>query len=564
MCSLFTKRSPLPDRRDISQADIDAYIAQVEASAVLGRSKRRIRLLAHLITSECLGQGDRLKAYSIGLDIFGKPSEFDPATDSVVRVEMGRLRTALTVFEASTFADTRIVVDIPVGTYRPTVALRHPVNETAPAEAVVAPKPKRRVDKRTWAIALGLVAILFAGVGVRNLAFTRDAPPTIGVQVSAADPSDAKIDDFRNALAENLSRSKAFSILEPTAHRARNTNVRYNVKLSVSKIDDSYNATTALVDTSDQRLVWSKTVKADSLALLLVSMENNVARELRVRLFGASKEFLETVDPKDLSPEALFVLATWVPGVSQPAVEWEESRIALARRALAAAPDFGAAHSVVADKLAYLANVYRPIDTPGNHAAALYHANRAMDFSPLDPDVVFNVAQSYWHSGLIAESQAIMARAVELDPNHDIAQFLKLVIPYTCQVAPRQIVDQAIAFDARLSSDNPIRWGTLTWIGWLYANREEWDAALAAEEAAARIFQVPYSFMRRAMVLNKLNRPQDAINVIARQKQNWEKFDPEHFVNSTVVRLCRENPEPGAILENYHDLLDTLQGRTTY
>jgi len=111
---------------DIGTADIDAYIAQVEASAVLGRSKRRIRLLRHLIRSEVLGQGDRLKAYSIGLDIFGKPSEFDPSSDSVVRVEMGRLRTALASFEASDFAETRIVVDIPVGTYRPTVELRDP------------------------------------------------------------------------------------------------------------------------------------------------------------------------------------------------------------------------------------------------------------------------------------------------------------------------------------------------------------------------------------------------------------------------------------------------------
>lgn len=60
---------PLSD--DIRQEDIDAYIACIEASAILGRSKRRLRLLTHLMQSEFLGHGDQLKAYSIGLDIFG-------------------------------------------------------------------------------------------------------------------------------------------------------------------------------------------------------------------------------------------------------------------------------------------------------------------------------------------------------------------------------------------------------------------------------------------------------------------------------------------------------------
>lgn len=553
----------MPDRNDINQVDIDAYIAQVEASAVLGRSKRRIRLLTHLITSEVLGQGDRLKAYSIGLDIFGKPSEFDPATDSVVRVEMGRLRTALTVFEASTFATTDIVVDIPVGTYRPTIALRHLSGEHGAADAPPRPAPKRTAGKRAWVIALGVVAILCVGLGIRNFALPRAASATIGVQISASDPSDATMNELKTALAEDLSRSRSFSILASSAQQQRHGDARFDIELSVSKIDDNYKATTALVDLDNQRLIWSKTLKAESLSDLRTSFENTVARELRVRLFGASKEFLEKLDPDDLSPEALFVLATWVPGVAESAVDWEQSRIELAKRALTQAPDFGAAHSVVADKLAYLANVYAPADTAENHAAALYHAKRAMDLSPLDPDVVFNVAQSYWHSGLIAESQATMSRVVELDPNHDLAQFLRMVIPYTCAAAPRQIVDQAIAFDATLSSDNPIRWLTLTWIGWLHINREDWASALLAEDAAARIFQVPYSFMRRALVLNKLSRPQDAIDVIARQQQNWEKFDPAHYINETAVRLCRENPEPEAILSHYQDLLRTLKDSTS-
>lgn len=553
----------MPNSDDISQDDIDVYIAQVEKSAVLGRSKRRIRLLAHLIRSEFLGQGDRLKAYSIGLDIFGKSSEFDPISDSVVRVEMGRLRTALALFEASEFADTRIVIDIPVGTYRPVMALRDPAALSTP-DTPAAPTPlERRAVKPVWWLALACVAIIAAGFGLRAVMFSPEPSPTISVQISLTDPSDPTALDLRLTLAQALSRSKAFSLFEATPHGQRGSEINFDVKVSVSELDDTHRATVELLNLSDKRLVWSKTLYEKSHTDLITAAKTNLARELRIRLFGASKTILEALDPKDLSPEALFVLATWVPGVAQSAIAWEEDRIEFARQALTADPEFGAAHSVLADKMAYLANVYGPADTAENRDAAQLHAYRAMDLSPLDPDVVFNVAQSHWHSGRVAESQVTMARVLELDPGHDLARFLHDVIPYTCAVAPDDVLARAIEFDTALSADNPIRWLTVTWIGWLHAYRGEWADALIAAETAARIFQIPYTFMRHAMILNKLDRPEDAATLVLRQGQNWNGFDPYHYTETTIQRLCSETAEPEVFVGYYSDLAKTLRAAAT-
>lgn len=517
-----------------------------------------MRLLAHLVRSEYLGQGDRLKAYSIGLDIFDKPSEFDPAADSVVRVEMGRLRTALALFEASEFSDTRIVVDIPVGTYRPTITLRnHPNDPAEPDTPLLGPRPKKvRAVAKLAMLAVVVIAAVF-------LAFGGDKPPpatspTIGIQISVVEPSDASVRDVKSALARALLRSKVFNLFEPTEQGQRASDANFEVMLSVSQIDEQYRATVELLDVVANRFVWSKTYKAETQSSLITGVETKIARELRVRLFGASKAFLETANPKDLSPEALFVLATWVPGVAQAAIDWEMTRIDFARQALDQDPDFGAAHSVLADKLAYLANVYEPVDTAENHAAALFHARRAMELSPLDPDVVFNVAQSHWHSGRNSESRATMARVLELDPGHDLARFLHHVIPYTCAVAPTDALEAAIQFDAALSPDNPIRWLTLTWIGWLHMYREEWEEALAAEEAAARIFEIPYAFMRRAAILNQLDRFQEAELAISRQAENWAGFDPVHYARAAIARLCSETAEPEVFLGYYLDLSDAL------
>ncbi|MFK7879422.1 tetratricopeptide repeat protein [Roseobacter sp.] len=548
---------------DFYEADFDEFIAQVEASGVLGRSKRRIRLLNHLIRSEFLGQGDMLKAYSIGLDIFGKPMDFDPASDSVVRVEMGRLRTALALFEASEFATTRIFVDIPKGTYRPTIMLRRSnIVETVP-EPVSTSRTRRR---STLIVGLAALVALF-GFG---LIFFQDdlrrhsgqSAAAISVAVRSLGSEVDVATQVQSSLSNALSKSKTITILDASGSNAAGQAPRFEVRLSIIEDEKSFLATTELFETANKRLIWSKSLQESSVAGLMAAIENSIARELRVRLFGASKELLEELDPDTLSPEALFVLATWVPGTAQSAVVWEETRVAFARQALEGDPNFGAAHSVLADKLAYLANVHGPADTAENQEGAIYHARRAMDLSPLDPDVVFNVAQSHWHAGRIAESRATMARVIELDPAHDLARFLHLVIPYSCAVAPDDVLKAAIAFDEALSADHPIRWLTLTWIGWLHAYREEWTQALAAEEAAARIFQIPYTFMRRAMILNQLDRTKEAADVIARQDQNWGGFDPAHFATITIPRLCLETEEPDRIIGYYSSLMRALENHS--
>lgn len=551
----------MTEQATVTAQDIDRYMAQVEASGVLGRSKRRIRLLGHLIRSEALGQGDRLKAYSIGLDIFGKPDAFDPASDSVVRVEMGRLRSALALFEASEFADTRLLVDIPVGTYRPTISLRPMIaTQQAGAASPDAPPGQRRRSLPVLG-GMGFAAIAVV-IAVALLLFGKpvdlSARPAIGVQIGDVVSTAQTAASVKSALIRALSRSKSITVLD--APSGSNIHPDANFVVAAQVLDDGGTRYVGieLMDATSGRVIWAKSLPVDDEAELAGLIEAKLARELRIRLFGASKALLERMDEDDLSPEALFVLATWVPGVAQSAIDWEQSRIALAFKALEGDPEFGAAHSVLADKLAYLANVYGPADTEENRQAALWHAQRAMDLSPLDPDVMFNVAQSHWHSGRIGESRATMARVVELDPNHDLARFLRMAIPYTCAAAPDPVLDRAIAFDAGLSSDNPIRWLTLTWIGWMHAYRQEWQQALVAEEAAARIFQIPYTFMRRAMVLNQLGRTDSAAQVVAQQTTNWAGFEPNHFFTTTLPRLCSETPNPDRFIQYYADLSDML------
>lgn len=544
----------------MSDAVISAYLESVERSGELGKSKRRLKLLEYLINAEVRGEGEGLKAYSIGIDVLDKPDDFDPAIDSSVRVEMGRLRTALAAFENSADATGEIVVEIPVGTYRPVVTQRTPQAMAAPKDAAVVTrrKPRRRaVAAFTAAVCFSLFAA-FLTIRSPNEAPPQDYAAVVSITPLAGDPMlTAQVEAaLRRSLVRN-SMIATTSVIDED-----NSQADFTLRGLVSPVNPYGNRVDIeLLNEAVDHVVWAKSVVVGVQDDIEMRVSQGIGNELRVRLLGASKDFLEGRDPERLSPQQLFVMATWVPGPATNAVEWELERIALMDLALSKDPNLGAAHSVMADKLSYLANVYAPSDTAILRDEAETHATRAMELAPRNPDVVFNVAQSHWHAGRIAQSHVTMRRVVDLDPGHDLARFLSLVIPYTCAAPPPEVVAEAITFDADLSPDNPIRWLTLTWIAWLHLNAGDYETALAAEQRAALIFEIPYTFMRHAVLLNKLGRPDDAAEIIRRQQANWPDISPDHFAKVTLPRLCSESSQVGGLIGNYEELARAMRGR---
>src|SRR6185295_3926690 len=84
--------------------DPSAARAQVErllASKTFENSEAHRRLLHYLSEKSLTGEADRLKEYTIGLEAFGKPESYDPKQDSIVRLQVGRLRQKLAVYYQS-------------------------------------------------------------------------------------------------------------------------------------------------------------------------------------------------------------------------------------------------------------------------------------------------------------------------------------------------------------------------------------------------------------------------------------------------------------------------------
>ncbi len=86
-------------------------------SHTLHSSESLCKLLRYLADHALKHPGIALKEYQIATEIFGRPADFDPHLDSLVRVQAGRLRSKLSEYYVSEGAEDPIVVELPKGTY---------------------------------------------------------------------------------------------------------------------------------------------------------------------------------------------------------------------------------------------------------------------------------------------------------------------------------------------------------------------------------------------------------------------------------------------------------------
>lgn len=108
----------------IAADEIKRALDRILASETFARSDRGRKLLAYLVEREQAGEGERLKGFSIAMDVFGKDSDFDPSTDAVVRVQAGRLRELLGQYYLTEGIHERVRIEIARGGYLPSYRRR--------------------------------------------------------------------------------------------------------------------------------------------------------------------------------------------------------------------------------------------------------------------------------------------------------------------------------------------------------------------------------------------------------------------------------------------------------
>lgn len=565
----------------ISRDEIMKSLDRILASDEFSSSPNLKKFLSYIIEQKLDGNEAGLKAYSIAIDAFGRSEDFDSQIDPIVRVQAGRLRKDLQDYYEGSGAHDPIRIEVPRGSYKPEFHRQDVHSEgaesTASTQIIVSPseiKSNLRTAKFVIAGLIGVFAIILCVEIVRHHYFSSeytkspfsakrtDASNTISVVIHGGleveDDTDSSDIQFAQEFRQALSRNPSLSVVLTEGHEFSPAS-DFIIEQSFLGGQSNRIVSLELINGRTNELVWGNTYdRTDNPELVAQAI-----RDISSQLFGASVRALEGRDPHRLSAQQLFVLATWVPGPAKSTLVWERERISLARIAIKKDPSFGPAYSIIADKLAYLAAIDGPSNTKAGLIEAAESARLAIELNPGDPNTVFNVAQYNWHGGNLYDSIRLQNRVLELSPNHGFASFFSTVLPYTCLPPPVLVLSKANAFDQSLSPDNPARWVTLSWIGWAHMLRGELQQALEAHVKAAQISQNPYTTITRAAILNLQGNSDQAAQAILEQRTNWPNIHPNHFVNVTFARICRdvEDPDKEILLNIYKKLAEDMKGR---
>ena len=199
-------------------------IERIEAHGALGSGDRLISLLKYLVSEELAGRGLRIKAFNIATEIFSRSDDFDPQSNSIVRVEVGRLRRALELYFATTGKDEPIFIVIGKGGYRPCFVARdedpRSSHEAIPSldESKMLPRP----SSLRYAIMLGSIIAVFALLGFAWIWW--GAPDGQNAQkVASIAPNSIEVFEFENRTGEHEFDALALSLTAEIQAKLGNT-----------------------------------------------------------------------------------------------------------------------------------------------------------------------------------------------------------------------------------------------------------------------------------------------------------------------------------------------------
>ncbi|MGE0231231.1 MAG: hypothetical protein AB7O39_04545 [Flavobacteriaceae bacterium] len=244
-------------------------VEQIASSAAIGSGSRLPALLRYVVIEELEGRGDRLKAYTIGTDVCGKSAGFDPQSDSSVRVEMGRLRKALGDFYRFEAPANLVVIDIPVGTYRP--LFRQPVcgDEILARPVSGHPAGSGRAAALRVSAAVGLALCILFALGIYASISTEGG--------MAREPSRVAVNDFevespgQEALGEamahvvqrELAATKWMSVYRVSPSRPERGDPDYRVTGVISGSGERPELTVRLLDGHTGESLYDDVVSLD-------------------------------------------------------------------------------------------------------------------------------------------------------------------------------------------------------------------------------------------------------------------------------------------------------------
>jgi len=450
------------------------HVDQAEAQAEIGRlltdsrfqSPERNRNFLRFIATEFFeGRAEAIKAYAIAVDVFGRPANFDPSVDPIVRIEATRLRAALTQYYDAHGSDTGIRVDLPRGRYVPVFTRMVPNDMPTPAvEATEPDAPDRAANveessaTRFWQANKRLaLAWLLVGIGLATYVLTigldawkhnalRQKPLVSVVFSGDTDTSEQDVERIRDYLAVAISQFQTVRLASTvdqtvTASLGEWTAPKLVSALRGQRVADDYRIVLKYKGKGNEIFVWWQVTDASTGEVFLSGIEDaslpdavslpasqSLANRLARTLVG-TRGVINTIETRhDLDAPSLGngCILRAIAAVDRG----DEAGIADARscleQTLAITPNDAGAKA----ELAIVLLAQDPVEAPTDVSDRAYKlAADAVKLAPFSDRSKYALMNSQFRSGQIEAAIETGYAAIALNPNNsDIAARLGLYL----------------------------------------------------------------------------------------------------------------------------------------
>jgi adenylate cyclase len=294
-----------------SSEEVRAELERILGSRCFEQAGRSSEFLRFVVEQSFAGAADRLKGYTIAIEVFRRPPDFDAQSDPLVRVEAGRLRRRLLEYYVAEGHANPLRIELPRGSYAPEFIRANepkhePIRESiVPLAAPIRPRRRRRV--RTVA-ALVVIAVLSVIVGIQQWLAYRTARaaaddavlalpkgPRILVLPFANLGGDATLDYVSDGITEEimlrLSNSDLFVIASQTSwyYRGADNDIgplgaeldaRYVLTGTVRNTDDRVRISARLVHAASGAQLWTEAYDEDLSVATMVQIQEKIAGEV--------------------------------------------------------------------------------------------------------------------------------------------------------------------------------------------------------------------------------------------------------------------------------------------
>ncbi|HJZ99120.1 MAG TPA: hypothetical protein VKE70_21570, partial [Candidatus Solibacter sp.] len=103
----------------VTEEQIRQELDRVLASHEFRASKRSQDFLRYVTEHTLRGHADQLKERTIGIEVFGRSTDYEPSDDATVRVKAGEVRKRLGIYYSTEGSRDPVRIELPSGTYVP-------------------------------------------------------------------------------------------------------------------------------------------------------------------------------------------------------------------------------------------------------------------------------------------------------------------------------------------------------------------------------------------------------------------------------------------------------------